>query len=93
MYQPRGLSVHLFFVLSGRVLTASILKKGNAKGLGSAVIRRAFRLGVPVVGIIFVNALMYLLGLIAVEEAKPERYLGTFYDFVIKPFHFLVICN
>ncbi|KAK5672235.1 hypothetical protein QVD99_002035 [Batrachochytrium dendrobatidis] len=48
-YQPWSASVPIFFILSGRVLTASILRTGNPRQLVSAMIRRPFRLFVPMI--------------------------------------------
>ncbi|KAJ1343277.1 hypothetical protein BSLG_002303 [Batrachochytrium salamandrivorans] len=51
------LSVPIFFILSGRVLTVSILKSGNMRQLASAIIRRPFRLLVPMLSMAFIDML------------------------------------
>jgi peptidoglycan/LPS O-acetylase OafA/YrhL len=59
LWQPRGWSVHMFFVLSGRVLTAAILKRNDSKRIASAFIRRPFRLALPVIGVILTNMVLF----------------------------------
>nr|KAJ3421076.1 hypothetical protein HK105_004562 [Polyrhizophydium stewartii] len=46
-YQKWNASVPVFFILSGRVVTASVLRSRNFKQLVSCMIRRPFRLMVP----------------------------------------------
>ncbi|KAI9012388.1 acyltransferase family-domain-containing protein [Hyaloraphidium curvatum] len=56
-------SVTVFYVLSGRVLTAAFFaKKGPMKALSSAVIRRPFRLGVPIAMMMAVNLILGAMG-------------------------------
>lgn len=56
-------SVTLFYILSGRVLTAAFYtKKGPIAALASAVIRRPFRLGFPVAMAMVVNLILGAAG-------------------------------
>ncbi|KAI8900738.1 acyltransferase 3 [Globomyces pollinis-pini] len=50
-----ALSVAVFFVLSGRVLTMSATKKKNFKSIVGSLIRRPFRLTLPLIGITFID--------------------------------------
>ncbi|KAI8912568.1 acyltransferase 3 [Gorgonomyces haynaldii] len=60
------MAVTIFFILSGRVLTLSALKKGPTKqsfqSLSSSIVRRPFRLGLPVFAALFLSMLLYALG-------------------------------
>lgn len=69
LFQPFHLNenVHIFFILSGRVLTASILKNKKFSQLTSSILRRPLRLLFPCIGVlIFLNLywhIVYLAGL------------------------------
>lgn len=75
-------SVTVFFVLSGRVLTASFLKKkGPMKSLASAIVRRPVRLGVPVAIAMAINLILGCAGAYSktAEAARimvSEEWLG-----------------
>ena len=56
--QPQNPWVALFYILSGRVLTVSILKKNNLNGLGVSVLKRPFRLGIPLIAATAFNVIV-----------------------------------
>jgi peptidoglycan/LPS O-acetylase OafA/YrhL len=58
-------SVHLFFVLSGRLICLSILNKKDAKTFVSCMIRRPFRLLIPV---FFVYLFLYFFAKLNIFE-------------------------
>ncbi|KAH6570915.1 hypothetical protein BASA60_005399 [Batrachochytrium salamandrivorans] len=54
-YQKWNASVPIFFILSGRVITLSVLKSGSVRQLVSCIIRRPFRLVLPVISIMLLD--------------------------------------
>ncbi|KAJ8325904.1 hypothetical protein BDV3_003767 [Batrachochytrium dendrobatidis] len=58
-YQKWNASVSIFFILSGRVISLSVLKSGNVRQLVSCVIRRPFRLGLPVISIMMMDYFVF----------------------------------
>ncbi|KAI8894712.1 acyltransferase 3 [Globomyces pollinis-pini] len=98
-YQNWTICVPLFFVLSGRVLTSSALRKEDVPGVVSSLIRRPFRLTLPVIGIMLVAWLMYHLNLfdLITEDnpcldpdwsfcASPDKVAHSVYQMVVRPF-------
>jgi peptidoglycan/LPS O-acetylase OafA/YrhL len=52
----------VFFCISGRILVASYIKSGKSSSLASAIIRRPFRLGLPVFGVLMLSYYFALSG-------------------------------
>ncbi|KAJ1330605.1 hypothetical protein BSLG_009057 [Batrachochytrium salamandrivorans] len=77
-FQSWSASVPLFFILSGRVLTVSILRSGNNKQLASAIIRRPFRLLIPMIILAFID--MFIL-----HVNTPM----SFYQAIVDPLWFM----
>jgi peptidoglycan/LPS O-acetylase OafA/YrhL len=65
--------VFTFFVLSGRVLAQSFLKRGNYPGLASSIIRRGVRLGAPCFAAMYVWYFIHWSGVFNCDE-KPGGY-------------------
>ncbi|KAJ2990002.1 hypothetical protein HDV02_004656 [Globomyces sp. JEL0801] len=100
LYQEWSFAVPIFFILSGRVLTLSALKKNNPNGIFSSVIKRPFRLTMPLIGVMIVALIMYQLGTFVILDKCPEapgfcaasdKVAQSFYELIMKPF--LYICN
>ncbi|KAH9251753.1 hypothetical protein BASA81_010317 [Batrachochytrium salamandrivorans] len=77
-FQNWSASVPLFFILSGRVLSVSILRSGNNKQLASAIIRRPFRLLIPMIILAFID--MFIL-----HVNTPM----SFYQAIVEPLWFM----
>ncbi|KAI8916851.1 acyltransferase family-domain-containing protein [Entophlyctis helioformis] len=58
-YQYRSCSVPMFFILSGRVISVSVLRSGNMRQLASAIIRRPFRLLIPLMVVTMMDYLFF----------------------------------
>lgn len=90
LYQPHYLNpmVHVFFLLSGRVLTASILKNQNVDRLTSSIIRRPFRLLFPCFGVmLFFNLWWFIL---YKTGFNSEWTYAGFRQVITIPFQFVV---
>ncbi|KAJ2993165.1 hypothetical protein HDV02_002605 [Globomyces sp. JEL0801] len=101
-YQNWTLCVPLFFVLSGRVLTTSALRKGDIKPVVSSMIRRPFRLTLPIIGVMLVAWMMFHLNMFYLTTpeypcpdpdfafcASPEKVAHSFYQMFVRPFLFV----
>ncbi|KAJ3273952.1 hypothetical protein HK104_004197 [Borealophlyctis nickersoniae] len=62
VFAQAGLGVSIFFILSGRVLVASFLKRRDPSLIASAAFRRPFRLGLPLVGALAIHILFFWFG-------------------------------
>ncbi|KAJ8328718.1 hypothetical protein QVD99_004466 [Batrachochytrium dendrobatidis] len=78
-YQSWKASVPIFFILSGRVLTVSVLRTGNFRQLASAIIRRPFRLLVP----------MYILIILDNMLIHYERPVNSLFELIFSPLWFI----
>ncbi|KAH6590319.1 hypothetical protein BASA50_001877 [Batrachochytrium salamandrivorans] len=82
-FQNWSASVPLFFILSGRVLSVSILRSGNNKQLASAIIRRPFRLLIPMIILAFIDMFILHVSLLLADLAQHgfiERYKSWRYS-------------
>jgi peptidoglycan/LPS O-acetylase OafA/YrhL len=87
-YQPQNFAVAIFFVLSGRILTLSALRKCDSGRITSSVIRRMFRLTFPVIGVMIINWLLYATGCIMLM--KRDRFISSlWWDMFIKPLNLI----
>ena len=77
-----GFSVSLFFVLSGIVLTYSILKHENVINAAlNAAKRRYIRIGIPVAVSIMICYLLIKIGVYGENQILPTPFLSTKYLF------------
>lgn len=85
------IAVSLFFLLTGRVLTLSILKKGCTveaiKSLGSAIFRRPLRLGIPVLAGTVIGQFLLHLNIFNITEYHT-KILGIKHAFLKPPLPF-----
>ena len=73
--------VALFFILSGRVLTVSILKSGNYTSLAISICKRPFRLGLPLIAVTIMN-------LIVAEYRGNSK--STIFQSIFRPIYFMI---
>lgn len=71
-----GLSVAIFFVLSGRVLVVSFLKRRDLSMISSAAVKRPFRLGLPLMATFLLQIILYHIGWgnYAQEKDHPDYH-------------------
>jgi peptidoglycan/LPS O-acetylase OafA/YrhL len=74
-WQDFNVFVALFFMLSGRILTASALRSRKIHSIAIAICKRPWRLGLPLIAVTIINALVMNL-----------RF-GTVYSFMQTVFH------
>ncbi|KAJ2996307.1 hypothetical protein HDV02_006628 [Globomyces sp. JEL0801] len=97
LWQEWTITVPLFFVLSGRVLTASPLRKNLTGPIASSALRRPFRLVLPVIGVMIVGWIMFQLGLfdsVCPNSDQsfcpgPDKVPGSFFDLFVRPFLYI----
>lgn len=89
-YQPQNFAVAIFYILSGRILTLNAMKRSDFKAISSSMVRRPFRLALPVIGVILFNWILFNSGLLH-KNAKKEDFMNSFYDLVINPLY--LICS
>ncbi|KAL2915383.1 hypothetical protein HK105_204999 [Polyrhizophydium stewartii] len=77
-YQRWNASVPLFFILSGRIITASVLRSKDTRKLVSCMIRRPFRLLLPIMSIMLLDYFVM----------KWEK-IGSIWEIVTTPVWFL----
>ncbi|KAI8919764.1 acyltransferase family-domain-containing protein [Entophlyctis helioformis] len=75
---PLPTTVPLFFILSGRVITVSVLRSGSGKQLVSCFVRRPIRLLLPMMSIMLLDYL--------VMHVRPIKSL---FDVIVQPIFFL----
>ncbi|KAJ2990003.1 hypothetical protein HDV02_004657, partial [Globomyces sp. JEL0801] len=97
-YQEWTICVPLFFVLSGRVLTVSPLRKGDQTSIIASMIKRPFRLTLPVIGVMLISKLIYVLGLFDTDACRreesafcagPDKVAHNFFDMFVRPFLYI----
>ncbi|KAJ3382651.1 hypothetical protein HDU92_004654 [Lobulomyces angularis] len=71
-----NLAVTIFFILSGRLLSQSIIRSPTSKTLGSVFVRRPFRLVIPVFGAIIMSQILYYLGMFNIDASKVKSIDG-----------------
>ncbi|KAI8894747.1 acyltransferase 3 [Globomyces pollinis-pini] len=98
-YQQWTICVPIFFVLSGRVLTVSPMRKGDQTSIIASMIKRPFRLTLPVIGVMIVGKIIYELGLFDLKSpcriseyafcASSDKVAHTFFDMFVRPFLYI----
>jgi peptidoglycan/LPS O-acetylase OafA/YrhL len=83
--QPVNWQVPIFFILSGRVLTAS---EPNSSKLASAFIRRTPRLVLPLIGVVVFNKMVSILSLGKFEWHEQKLVFGSIYELFAIPIDF-----
>ncbi|KAL5034425.1 hypothetical protein BDEG_22378 [Batrachochytrium dendrobatidis JEL423] len=78
-YQNWNASVPIFFILSGRVLVVSALKSGSQRQLVSAIIRRPFRLLMPLIILMIIDNLV-------IHDRQP---VNSLYELIVEPIWFM----
>jgi peptidoglycan/LPS O-acetylase OafA/YrhL len=80
-----GLSVKIFFVLSGIVLSMAFIKNQNFSKLAALVIKRIPRLGIPIFVMAIISHVLMRLGLMynfrAIEILERNTWLSWCYNF------------
>lgn len=79
--QSFNIYVALFFILSGRILTASVLRSRKASSIAVSVCKRPWRLGLPLVAVTALNSLALKL-----RNDRNYTILQTFFH----PLYFMV---
>jgi peptidoglycan/LPS O-acetylase OafA/YrhL len=89
LYQPRYIPVPIFFILSGRVLTASVQRHRRLQSIASSAVRRPIRLIFPIIGIIILNHTIRHLQLFIFSNKLDS--INSWEDIFIHPFHFVLL--
>jgi peptidoglycan/LPS O-acetylase OafA/YrhL len=80
-WEPQNPWLAIFYILSGRVLAISFLKKNNVEGMAISILKRPFRLGIPLVAVTVINVIAK-----GIVEEKGFTLLQTF----MVPIHLLL---
>jgi peptidoglycan/LPS O-acetylase OafA/YrhL len=80
-----GLSVKIFFVLSGAVLSMAFIKTHDFRKLSAIVIKRIPRLGIPIFAMALISHILMKIGLMynfaAIEVLEKNTWLSWCYNF------------
>jgi peptidoglycan/LPS O-acetylase OafA/YrhL len=80
-----GLSVKIFFILSGIVLSMAFIKSHNFTKLAALIIKRIPRLGIPIFAMALISHLLMKFGLMynfrAIDVLEKNTWLSWCYNF------------